>query len=140
MGCDLCVYVPAKEDHDCGMSYSTFNAVRLFVCVNYLNELGYDLDPESVGLGTYGKIQGMLKIQAEKKDGGEFAWTLYNWMNHCDCEGWYDMDECEDLAKALTHCLDRSGKEMGEWMSERIEALRDTFKYAAENDGVVMVY
>ena len=138
MGCDLCVYVPAKEDHDCAMSYSTFDTIRVFVAADYLNEKGVEIDPESVGIGTYNRIVAQLKEYRDKGD--SHARILCDWLNHSDCEGSYWPNECEDIVTALTHYLERfEGKWEDNWFKDRIECLIDTFKYAAENDGIVEV-
>lgn len=137
MGCDLCVYVPAKEDHDCAMSYSTFDAIRVYIAGLYLREKGYDIESDMFSVLSYGKVYDLLREQYEKYiEGDEFAGILLNWFKHSDCEGSYWWDECENIAKVLTYYVDKISDE---YFKGFVEALIDTFTYAAHVEGVVEV-
>ena len=137
MGCDLCVYVPAKEDHDCAMSYSTFDNIRVCIAALYLREKGYDIESAMFSVLQYGKICDLLREQYEKYiEGDEFAGYLLDWFKHSDCDGSYWWIECENIAKVLTYYVD---KMPDTYYKGFVEALIDTFTYAAHVEGVVEV-
>lgn len=138
MGCDLCVYVPPKEDHDSAMSYSTFDGIRVYIAALYLQEHKEDIDPYEVGIFKSTYLQGLLKKHMDKYESGiSFARVLYDWLDHSDCDGEYWEDECGDLAIVLEHYLPKIPEDV--YYKGFVENLIKTFKYAAENKGIVVV-
>lgn len=138
MGCDLCVFVPAQEDHDSAMSYSTFDGLRAYIASLYLQEHKEDIEPNMVGIFNYSHLQDLLKkYMNEYESGISFARVLYEWLNHSDCDGEYWYDECKDIAIVLEHYLPKFSEDV--YYKGFVESLIETFKYAAENKGIVVV-
>lgn len=138
MGCDLCIYVPDTGKDDCAMAYSSFHMIRIECAKKYM-EIN-ELDTDGLLGFEYDTMLDMIKSYLHTHD-DEDGEILARFMEHCDCEGIYYTDECADNANFLTKYLDNYFKDDGdEFFICKVKSLRDTFKAAAEQDGVVIVY
>ena len=70
------------------------------------------------------------KLKKYGYDGLNVLW------NHSDCDGDYSTEDATMIAKDIEEILPYVDK----GISNRVEALYDMFKYASENDGIVMVW
>ena len=106
MGCDFCVYVPATEDKDCGMAYSTFGRVRTSIIALYLEKMGkvvdlsdgedFNLMMNVVSQSLVDKVSKALdELKTEEADAMKVLWE------HSDCDGSYWTEDCENIAKGI---------------------------------------
>lgn len=129
MGCDLCVLTPAEDGkYDIGWAYSTFNMIR-----GALVQTALDLEEDVISKtpdakSTWEDISAKLKQYGY--DGLNVLW------NHSDCDGDYSTEDATMIAKDIEEILPYVNKDI----SNMVEALYDMFKYASENDGIIMVW
>ena len=145
MGCDFCVYLPDKKgDHDCGMAYSSFNAVRADVVFAYLKVKGIEdklkieddmekfaLSLNIVPLSTEEKVSKILReLYTDEGDSMLALWE------HSDCDGSFCAEDCRNLGRLIKELLPHIENK---YTRERAKMLAETFEYAGERDGIVEV-
>ena len=142
MGCDFCVYVPATEDKDCGMAYSTFGRVRTSIIALYLEKMGkvvdlsdgedFNLMMNVVSQSLVDKVSKALdELKTEEADAMKVLWE------HSDCDGSYWTEDCENIAKGIKKILPMFDKDDDD--KDWAKSLMEMFEYAGRNEGIVEV-